>query len=64
MLYDSTKPMPQSKFRDDIVVIGAPLTAILQPHLRRSPQRQLFKNIIYLGVLSALLDMDVPRSSS
>ncbi len=28
LLYDSTKPMPKSKFRDDITVIGVPLTAI------------------------------------
>ena len=28
LFYDSTKPLPPSKFRDDITVIGAPLTAI------------------------------------
>ena len=28
LLYDSTKPYPKSKFRDDITVIGVPLTAI------------------------------------
>src|SRR5262245_65600122 len=28
LLYDSTKPMPPSKFRPDITVIGVPLTAI------------------------------------
>ena len=28
LLYNSTKPMPKSKFRDDITVIGVPLTAI------------------------------------
>jgi hypothetical protein len=28
LFYDSTKPMPPSKFRDDITVIGVPLTAI------------------------------------
>ena len=27
-MYDSTKPLPASKFRDDITVIGVPLTAI------------------------------------
>ncbi|MBV8494520.1 MAG: 2-oxoacid:acceptor oxidoreductase subunit alpha [Alphaproteobacteria bacterium] len=59
LLYDSTKPMPASKFRDDIVVIGAPLTAICNRTYDDPRQRQLFKNIIYLGVLSALLDMDV-----
>ena len=60
LLYDSTKPMPPSKFRDDINVIGAPLTEICNRTYDDARQRQLFKNIIYLGVLSALLDMDVP----
>jgi 2-oxoglutarate ferredoxin oxidoreductase subunit alpha len=59
LLYDSTKPLPASKFRGDINVIGVPLTAICNAEYSEPRQRQLFKNIIYLGVLSALLDMDV-----
>ena len=60
LLYDSTKPMPPSKFREDINVIGVPLTEICNSEYTDPRQRQLFKNIIYVGVLSALLDMDVP----
>src|SRR6202023_2934972 len=60
LFYDSTKPMPASRFRDDINIIGAPLTEICNRTYSDARQRQLFKNIIYLGVLSALLDMDVP----
>ena len=52
--------MPASRFRDDINIIGAPLTEICNRTYDDMRQRQLFKNIIYLGVLSALLDMDVP----
>ncbi len=59
LFYDSTKPMPASKFRDDISVIGVPLTAICNREYTDPRQRQLFKNIIYLGALSALLDMEV-----
>ena len=59
MFYDSTKPMPRSKFRDDITVIGVPLTAICNREYTDPRQRQLFKNIIYVGALTALLDMDV-----
>ena len=59
LFYDSTKPMPASKFREDITVIGVPLTAICNREYTDPRQRQLFKNIIYLGALSALLDMDV-----
>ncbi|MFL5045204.1 MAG: 2-oxoacid:acceptor oxidoreductase subunit alpha, partial [Xanthobacteraceae bacterium] len=58
LFYDSTKPMPPSKFRQDITVIGVPLTAICNREYSDPRQRQLFKNIIYLGALSALLDMD------
>jgi 2-oxoglutarate/2-oxoacid ferredoxin oxidoreductase subunit alpha len=60
LFYDSTKPLPASKFRDDIEIIGVPLTAICNREYEDARQRQLFKNIIYLGALSALLEMDVP----
>src|SRR4030081_1074629 len=59
LLYDSTKPLPSSRFRDDINVIGVPLTAICNREYTDPRQRQLFKNIVYVGALSALLDMDV-----
>src|SRR5208337_594262 len=59
LVYDSTKPLPKSKFRDDITVIGVPLTAICNREYSDPRQRQLFKNIVYVGALSALLDMDV-----
>src|SRR3990167_397196 len=50
--------MPASKLRDDINVIGMPLTDICNATYDDSLQRQLFKNIIYVGALAALLDMD------
>jgi 2-oxoglutarate ferredoxin oxidoreductase subunit alpha len=52
LFYDSTKPMPPSKFREDITVIGVPLTAICNATYTDPRQRQLFKNIIYVGALS------------
>ncbi|MCC7275878.1 MAG: 2-oxoacid:acceptor oxidoreductase subunit alpha [Alphaproteobacteria bacterium] len=58
LFYDSTKPMPPSKFRDDITVIGVPLTGMCNAAYTDARQRQLFKNIIYVGALAALLDMD------
>ncbi len=58
LFYDNTKPLPASKFRDDITVIGLPLTEICNATYTDPRQRQLFKNIIYIGALSALLDMD------
>jgi 2-oxoglutarate ferredoxin oxidoreductase subunit alpha len=59
LFYDSTKPMPPTKFRDDITVIGVPLTTISNREYSDPRQRQLFKNIMYVGALSALLDMNV-----
>ena len=58
LFYDSTKPLPPSKFRDDVQVIGVPLTQICNAHYTDARQRQLFKNIIYIGALAALLDID------
>src|SRR5438094_1221054 len=57
--YDCTRPIPPGKFPDDINVVGVPLTAITNREYTDPRQRQLFKNIIYVGALSALLDMDV-----
>jgi 2-oxoglutarate/2-oxoacid ferredoxin oxidoreductase subunit alpha len=58
LFYDNTKPLPKSKFRDDIKVLGVPLTEICNQAYSNPRQRQLFKNVIYLGALSALLDVD------
>ncbi len=59
LFYDSTKPLPPSKFRDDITVLGMPLTQMCNQIYSDARQRQLFKNIMYVGALSALLDMDM-----
>ncbi len=58
LFYDSTKPLPPSKFRDDIHVIGMPLTEISNAVYPDPRQRQLFKNIIYVGALSVLLQVE------
>ncbi|HZC16066.1 MAG TPA: 2-oxoacid:acceptor oxidoreductase subunit alpha [Caulobacteraceae bacterium] len=59
LFYDSTKPLPPEKFRGDIRVVGVPLTAICNAAYTDPRQRQLFKNIIYVGALAALLDIDL-----
>jgi 2-oxoglutarate ferredoxin oxidoreductase subunit alpha len=58
LFYDNSKPLPKSKFREDINLIGMPLTEICNATYSDPRQRQLFKNIIYVGALSALLDID------
>ncbi len=64
LFYDNTKPMPPSKFRKDISVIGVPLTALCNAEYTDPRQRQLFKNIIYIGAIAALLDMDITALES
>jgi 2-oxoglutarate ferredoxin oxidoreductase subunit alpha len=58
LFYDSTKPMPPSKFRDDVTTLGVPLTELTNRRYTDSRQRQLFKNIIYVGALAALMNID------
>jgi 2-oxoglutarate ferredoxin oxidoreductase subunit alpha len=58
LFYDNSKPLPASRFREDITVIGVPLTEICNAAYTDPRQRQLFKNIVYVGALSVLLDID------
>ncbi len=58
LFYDSTRPLPPSRFRDDIHVIGMPLTEICNAVYSDPRQRQLFKNIVYVGALSVLLEIE------
>ncbi len=58
LFYDSSRHIPASRFRDDIVVLGMPLTDICNRQYTDPRQRQLFKNIIYVGALAALFDIE------
>jgi 2-oxoglutarate ferredoxin oxidoreductase subunit alpha len=58
LFYDSTRPVPAARLRDDITVIGMPLTQICNDAYTDARERQLFKNIIYIGALAALLNID------
>jgi 2-oxoglutarate ferredoxin oxidoreductase subunit alpha len=59
LFYDSTRFLPQSRFRSDINVVGMPLTQIVNERYSDARQRQLFKNIIYVGALASLLGIDI-----
>ncbi len=58
LLYDDTKPLPPSKFRPDIEVIGVPLTRLCADAYSNARERQLLKNIVYVGALAALLGIE------
>ena len=57
-LYDSTKILHPEFVREDITYIGIPMMEICLREYTDPRQRQLFKNMIYVGALSMLLDMD------
>ena len=58
IFYDNTKALPPSKFRDDIHVLGVPLTEICNQNYTDARERQLFKNIIYVGALAGMLGIE------
>ncbi|MBU1341882.1 MAG: 2-oxoacid:acceptor oxidoreductase family protein, partial [Proteobacteria bacterium] len=58
-LYDSTRPLADDFKREDITLIGIPLTQICNREIENPKLRQLLKNIIYVGALAHLLDMEL-----
>ncbi|HEY0459955.1 MAG TPA: 2-oxoacid:acceptor oxidoreductase family protein, partial [Pyrinomonadaceae bacterium] len=57
-LYDSTKPLHAEYIREDINYIGIPLMELSNSNYTDPRQRQLFKNIIYVGALAAFFDIE------
>jgi len=58
-LYDSSKALPEDFQRDDITLIPIPLTNLCNAAFENPRMRPLLKNIIYVGALAALLDMEL-----
>ncbi len=57
LLYDSS--MPRVWPRADITVLPVPIAQMCAKKWADPRQRQLFKNMVYVGALSTLLDMDM-----
>ncbi|MFT5674596.1 MAG: 2-oxoglutarate ferredoxin oxidoreductase subunit alpha [Paraglaciecola sp.] len=57
-IYDNTKPLDLRIMRDDINFIGLPLTRICLEEYKDPRQQQLFKNVIYVGALAALINIE------
>lgn len=57
-IYDSTKPLPPGYDRTDITHLGIPMTELCNAQYSDARQRQLFKNIVYIGALATLLDIE------
>lgn len=58
LLYDSSKKLSDDCWREDIQYIGIPLMNLCNANYTDARQRQLFKNIIYVGALAALFNID------
>jgi len=59
LIYDSTWPRSRLLDRADINVLGVPLSAMCNEHFDGARSRILMKNIAYVGVLAALLEIDL-----
>ncbi len=57
-IYDSSKFLNKSYIREDITYIGIPMTEMSNKHFEDPRYRQLLKNMIYVGALSALLNIE------
>ena len=57
-IYDSTKLLHEELQRDDITVLGIPLMETCNREYSDPRQRQLFKNVMYVGALSALIEIE------
>ncbi len=59
LIYDSTWPRSRLLDRQDITVLGVPLSKMCNEHFDDVRARILMKNIAYVGTLAALLDIDL-----
>ncbi|MDR2549625.1 MAG: 2-oxoacid:acceptor oxidoreductase subunit alpha [Desulfobulbus sp.] len=57
-VYDSSRPLPEDFCRDDVTTVGIPMTTMCNEAFDNAKMRPLLKNIIYVGALAALLDME------
>lgn len=57
-MYDSTKMLYEDYIRPDIHYIGVPMMDLSVRNFKDARQRQLFKNVIYVGALAELLGIE------
>ncbi len=58
-VYDSTKKLHAEFIRGDINYIGIPMMELSMNHFEHPRQQQLFKNVIYVGALAALINIEL-----
>ncbi len=57
-VYDNTKPLAPHLKRDDIHFFGIPFTEMCMREYSVPRLQQLLKNVVYVGALAAMLDID------
>ena len=58
LVYDNTKELPPTMRRSDVNYVGVPISQLVLPAFANPKHRALFKNIVYLGAMSALISID------
>lgn len=58
-VYDNSKPLAPDLQRGDIHFIGVPMIRMAMEHFPEPRTQQLMKNVIYIGALCALLNMEM-----
>ena len=58
LVYDNSKELPKHLRRQDVNLVGVPISRLVLPEFPNPKHRALFKNIVYLGALSALISID------
>ena len=58
LVYDNSKEMSRRIRRSDINYVGIPISQLVLPEFSNPKHRALFRNIVYLGAMSALISID------
>jgi 2-oxoglutarate ferredoxin oxidoreductase subunit alpha len=64
LIYDSTWPRSSLLDRDDVTVLGIPLSKMCNENFDGARARILMKNIAYVGAVAALLEIDLDAITS
>ena len=59
VVHDSSWPLGAELRRDDLTFLGAPMAEMCVENFKGDRERILMKNIVYVGVLAALLEIDM-----
>ena len=59
VMHDSSWPLREELRRPDVTFLDVPMAALCREHFQGDRERILMKNILYVGALGALLELDL-----